>query len=159
VKQAFPYARVLAEIEKGTVVGGYNVTRQTSSEEQFLFGQQVLLTAAASFYFQENIADIPDGTRMGLIINMLKLGRIDSAIMFDKVASHTLNSMTLDQNAIKKDPLNHTSDIYVAFSRSQEYAQFFADKLDEGLLLLKENGQYSKLLQHYINSAKQYSKI
>lgn len=182
--KAFPYARVLAEIEKGTVVGGYNVTRQASTEEQFLFGQQVLLTAAASFYFQENntqvlryksIADIPDGTRIGLIIdyeygdsfeqhqhrfkqvrvssqrqiiNMLRLGRIDSAIMFDKVASHTLNSMGLDQNAIKKGPLNHTSDIYVAFSRTHQYAQFFANKLDEGLLLLKESGQYSKLLQN-----------
>lgn len=182
--KVLPYARVLAEVEKGMVAGGYNVTRQASTEEKFLFGQQVLLTATASFYFTENnnqaleyknIADIPDGTRMGLminyeygdsfeqhqhrfkqirvssqtqIINMLKLGRIDSAVMFDEVASDTLTSMELDEHTIQKGPLNHVSDIYVAFSRTHKNAQFFADKLDQGLLYLKENGEYSKLLKH-----------
>jgi len=179
-----PYARVLNEVEKGILVGGYNVTRQASTDKHYLFGQQALLQAPASFYFSQNniqaqefksIADIPTGSRVGLIIdyeygnlfeqhknrfkqvrvssqeqviNMLMLGRIDSAIMFDAVASHTIKSMRLSIGSIQQGPLNHTSDIYVAFSRSHKHAQFFADKLDQGLLLIKKSGQYDKLLQH-----------
>lgn len=178
-----PYARVLDEVEKGIVVGGYNVTRQTSTEEQFLFGQQALLTASASFYFPAkniqtqkytNIADIPDGTRLGLIINyeygdlfdqhkhrfkqvrvskqtqiinMLKNGRLDSAIMFDAVATHTIMTMKLEPTSILKGPHNHTSNIYVAFSLQHKDAQYFSDKLDQGLALIKANGQYKKLLE------------
>lgn len=183
ITKVYPYARVLNEVEKGILIGGYNVTRQASTDKYFLFGQQLLLQAAASFYFsQENtlaheyrsIADIPTGTTVGVIIdyeygdlfeqhknrfnevrvssqrqliNMLRMGRVDSAILFDAVASHTLRSMQLEASSILKGPLNHTSDIYVAFSRSHKHAQFFADKLDEGLELIKANGQYESLLQ------------
>lgn len=175
-----PYARVLDEVEKGIVVGGYNVTRQASTQEKFLFGEQALLTASASFYFPagnkqvaqyQNIADIPNGFSVGIIIdyeygndfeqhkhrfkhvyvssqkqliNMLKLGRIDSAIMFDEVASYTLQSMNLNKTTIQKGPLNHTSDIYVAFSSAHTDALFFAEKLDAGLLHIKQNGDYDK---------------
>jgi polar amino acid transport system substrate-binding protein len=178
-----PYARVLNEVEKGILVGGYNVTRQASTEEQFLFGEQAILLAPASFYFSndnhqarqyKSIADIPDGTTIGLIIdyeygdefeknkhrfkqvrvskqeqiiNMLRLGRIDGAIMFDAVAKYTLKSMDLAEASLQKGPLNHTSHIYVAFSRSHNKAQYFADKLDQGLTNLKESGQYQQLLQ------------
>ena len=178
-----PYARVLDEVEKGIVVGGYNVTRQASTETKFLFGQQELLSAQASFYFSskntqvqeyKTINDIPDGTHLGLIIdyeygdlfdqhkhrfkqirvskqtqiiNMLKTGRLDSAIMFDAVAAHTLKAMKLKPKSILKGPLNHTSDIYVAFSLQHEDAQYFSDKLDQGLAAIKANGQYEKLLE------------
>ena len=183
VVKTFPYARVLSEVEKGTLVGGYNVTRQASTEQQFLFGTQALLKAPASFYFPaghiqtrayKSIADIPDGSTIGLIINyeygntfeehkhrfktvrvstqeqiinMLRVGRLDSAILFDAVASHTLKSMQLEPSSIFKGPTNHTSDIYVAFSHIHKDSQFFADKLDKGLELIKANGQYESLLQ------------
>lgn len=176
-----PYARVLDEIEKGFVVGGYNVTRQASTQENFLFGEQALFTANASFYFPasnaqvnqyRSIADIPSGYTVGVIIdyeygnafeqhknrfkevyvsnqtqliNMLKLGRIDSAIMFDEVATHTLKSMNLAGNTIQKGPLNHTSDIYVAFSNSHADAPYFAEKLDAGIINIQRNGNYDKL--------------
>jgi polar amino acid transport system substrate-binding protein len=182
--KVLPYARVLDKVEKGIIVGGYNVTRQASTEEKFLFGQQVLLTVPASFYFHpdnnqalkyRDITDIPDGSRVGLIIdyeygngfeqhkhrfkqirvstqtqiiNMLRFGRIDSAIMFDEVASDALKTMSLDESSIIKGPLNNTSDIYVAFSRRHKNAQFFADKLDQGLLLIREAGQYQKPIPH-----------
>ena len=179
-----PYARVLNDVEKGLVVGGYNVTRQESTNKQFLFGQQAILTASASLYFSaenteaqyyDSIADIPAGSSMGLIIdyeygdlfeqhknrfkevrvsnqtqiiNMLRLGRIDCAILFDAVASYTLKSMKLPENEILKGPLNHASDIYVAFSPSHKQAKYFADKLDQGLEKIKRSGQYSELLQY-----------
>jgi polar amino acid transport system substrate-binding protein len=78
---------------------------------------------------------------------MLRLGRIDGAIMFDAVAKYTLKSMDLAEASLQKGPLNHTSHIYVAFSRSHNKAQYFADKLDQGLTNLKESGQYQQLLQ------------
>ncbi|OUS40120.1 hypothetical protein A9R00_07645 [Oleispira antarctica] len=183
ILEVSPYARVLDDVKKGIVVGGYNVTRQVTTEKQFLFGQQALLTASASFYFPAkntqiqkytNIADIPDGTRLGLIINyeygdlfdqhkhrfkqvrvskqtqiinMLKNGRLDSAIMFDAVATHTIMTMKLEPASILKGPLNHTSNIYVAFSLQHKDAQYFSDKLDQGLALIKADGQYEKLLE------------
>lgn len=183
ILKVVPYARVLDEVTKGIVVGGYNVTRQASTEQQFLFGQQILLTASASFYFPAKntqvqkyatIADIPDGTRLGLIIdyeygdlfdqhkhrfkqvrvskqtqiiNMLKNGRLDSAIMFDAVATHTIMTMRLEPKSVLKGPLNHTSNIYVAFSLQHKDAQYFSDKLDQGLALIKADGQYKKLLE------------
>lgn len=179
--QVSPYARVLDDVEKGNVVGGYNVTRQASTQEKFLFGDQALFTATASFYFPANnrqvikyqsIADIPDASSVGIIIdyeygndfelhkhrfnqvyvsnqtqliNMLTLGRIDSAIMFDEVANYTLKSMSLNKNTILKGPLNHTSDIYVAFSSAHPNAHFFAEKLDAGLRLIKLNGEYNRV--------------
>lgn len=79
---------------------------------------------------------------------MLRLGRIDSAILFDAVAKHTLKAMSLTESSIRKGPLNHVSDIYVAFSRSHKQAQYFADKLDQGLLLIKKQGDYDSLLQN-----------
>jgi len=184
ITRVYPYARVLDEVKKGTLVGGYNVTRQASTDKLYLFGQQALLQAAASFYFSpenkaaqkyQSIADIPAGTSVGIIIdyeygdlfeqhknrfkevkvssqeqviNMLRLGRIDSAILFDAVASHTLKTMELPEGSIQKGPLNHVSDIYVAFSRAHKQAQYFTDKLDQGLFVIKKNGQYDNLLQH-----------
>jgi hypothetical protein len=56
--------------------------------------------------------------------------------------------MSLDESSIIKGPLNNTSDIYVAFSRRHKNAQFFADKLDQGLLLIREAGQYQKPIPH-----------
>lgn len=71
-----PYARVLFSIQKGDVVGGFNITRQQSTESLFIFGEEPLLLARASFYFRpgdearyQTLRDLPDGTRIGLIID------------------------------------------------------------------------------------------
>jgi polar amino acid transport system substrate-binding protein len=182
--KVYPYARVLDEVAKGVLVGGYNVTRQASTEQQFLFGEQPLLTAQASFYFSKDhpealsyksVADIPDGTTIGLIIdyeygnefekhkhrfnevrvsqqeqiiNMLNMGRLDSAILFDAVASYTLKAMNLETDSLLRGPLNHTSDIFVAFSRSHKQSEYFSKKLDLGLIKIKNNGLYQELLQY-----------
>lgn len=73
--KVLPYARVEESIQAGLVDGGYNVTRQSSTEDVFLFGSEVLLTAAASIYVNvggganyKSYDDIPSGARIGLII-------------------------------------------------------------------------------------------
>lgn len=179
-----PYARVLYEVEQGIIVGGYNVTRQELREEQYLFGEEVLLNAPASFFFPpdqesleayKSIADIPDGANIGIIIdfeygdvyeqhkhrfkevkvsqqtqiiNMLKQGRLDTAIMFDAVALYTLDIMNLPANTIHKGPLNHLSNIHVAFSKSHKDSEYFSEKLDQGLINIKKNGLYNTLLKY-----------
>jgi polar amino acid transport system substrate-binding protein len=69
-----PYARVLTEVENGVADGGFNVTRQTSTEDVYHFGSVPILTASASFYFRKEDAvkylgfkELPNGIRIGLI--------------------------------------------------------------------------------------------
>lgn len=71
-----PYARVLHAIAVGDVDAGFNVTRQKTTEAQFLFGSRPLLQASASWYFRPDAAmqyhhfdDLPSGIKVGLIID------------------------------------------------------------------------------------------
>jgi polar amino acid transport system substrate-binding protein len=41
---------------------------------------------------------------------------------------------------------NHTSDIYLAFSRKKPHSQELAQKFDLGIKKLKETGEYERLL-------------
>ena len=169
---AVPYARALELTEHGLVNGCFNVTRQADTEQRFLFGEQVLLIAQASYYYPsdkpksyQSPAQIPDATRIGLIrgyeygnayeqhrhrfqelrvstqeqlVSLLRAQRIDMAIMFDKVATHTLEAMALPDNSITKGELNHQSDIYVAFSRKLPISNKIIKALDGGLEKLKK---------------------
>ena len=71
------------------------------------------------------------------IVNLLKAGRVDMAIMFDEVASYTLEQMQLPAEDIKKGHINHTSDIYVAFNKSHANSQIIKD-LDKGLKAIEQ---------------------
>ncbi len=178
-----PYARVLRDIQSGQLHGGFNVARQDSTESLFFFGEEPLLQATASFYFSPqnplNFQDhqsIPDGTRIGLIINyeygdayelqrdrfseyrvntqlqivkMLLSGRVDMAIMYDQVKTYTLKQLGLPQDALVQGAINHESDIYVAFSRSFPEAPLFAKQLDAGLRLIRQKDEYQKLLNGF----------
>jgi len=70
-----PYARVEHQVLNGVSDGGFNVTRQASTEDLFLFGRVPLFSASASFYFSRehgkafgSYRALPEGTRIGLII-------------------------------------------------------------------------------------------
>lgn len=92
----------------------------------------------------QSIADVPNGTSIATIIGyeygdaysahkhrfeesrvasqeqiikLLMSKRVDMAIMFDEVASFTLEQMQLKPDSIDKGNINHTSDIYVAFNK------------------------------------------
>ncbi|RYY75604.1 MAG: transporter substrate-binding domain-containing protein [Gammaproteobacteria bacterium] len=83
--------------------------------------------------------------RQSQLIKMLKTGRIDAAIMFEEEANQTLREMDLPKDALRKILFNHTSDIYVAFSRKKEASHKNAATLDKGLRALKASGEYEKL--------------
>ncbi|MBB1487853.1 substrate-binding periplasmic protein [Oceanospirillum sediminis] len=175
-----PYARVLYDLQFGNTDGGYNVTRQQSTEERFHFGTQYLLKAPASFYYSDpefsqanSLSDLPDNSRIGLIIDyeygdtyeahrhrfseirvptqvqlirMLMADRIDGAIMFDRVANYTQEQIRQERPALYKGFQNHVSDIYVAFSRSSPSSGQLAEALDRGLSLIRDNGQYRRIM-------------
>lgn len=175
-----PYTRALMMAEKGDVDGVFNVTREASTEQRFVFGQFPLFVATASFYQKKQksiLADnkwaLPRGTVVGIVksyeygddfpalvkqqqlnivavanqlqlINLLLIGRIDTALMFDLVAKDNLQTMGVDDEII---PIfaNHSSDIYLAFSKENPQAHTLASQLDAGLSQLKATGQYEKL--------------
>ncbi len=71
---AVPYARALYYTEHNTTNGCWNVTRQQSTEQKFLFHQIPLFKAASSFYYfktkksYQSVADIPDKAIVGVIL-------------------------------------------------------------------------------------------
>jgi polar amino acid transport system substrate-binding protein len=80
------------------------------------------------------------------LIKMLKQGRIDAILMFEEEANQTLKEMGLSKTAIQKAMLNHTGDVYLAFSRKKPHSQELAQKFDQGIKKLKETGEYQQLL-------------
>ena len=178
-----PYSRVLHEVRSGQLDAGFNVTRQATTEVVYIFGQQPILFARASFFFPNNsvksytdYAELPLNGNIGIIngyeygdiyetsrhrfqehrvnsqtqiIGMLMAGRLDMAIMFDQVAAYTLKSMGLENEVLRKGFANHRSAIYVVFSRKNPHAQWWADKLDEGMLKIKASGVYAQIVDAY----------
>lgn len=74
--EAKPYARVLRDLEAGLLDAGYNITRQASTENRFVFGSEPILTATVSFYYSptaiheyHSVTDVPTGTSIASIID------------------------------------------------------------------------------------------
>ena len=80
------------------------------------------------------------------IIRMLKQGRIDAAVMFDREAEFALKEMNWDTTIFDKRFLNHSGDVYLAFSPKNPRARWLAEHLDKGLLKMKEAGEYDRIL-------------
>ncbi len=54
VLEVLPYARVLHEVKSGKYVGGLNVARETSREDDFLWGREMLFLAHAHYYHHKS---------------------------------------------------------------------------------------------------------
>ena len=80
------------------------------------------------------------------LIRLLKQGRVDAILMFEQEALYTLQHMTLKQETLDKRFLNHSGGVYVAFSRKNPHARWFAQQLDQGLIALQESGEYAQIL-------------
>lgn len=85
-------------------------------------------------------------TQQSQIIRMLKQGRIDAAIMFDLEAKYALKKMGHNEDVLEKRFLNHRGDVYLAFSHKSPRALWLSQELDKGLLMLKESGEYDRIL-------------
>jgi polar amino acid transport system substrate-binding protein len=91
-----------------------------------------------------NIVEVNSQTQL---IQMLLGDRIQTAIMFDKVADYYLKKLKLS-NQVSKGFTNHESDIYVAFSRKNSSSKELSHFLDEVIKKLKKKKLYQKILDN-----------
>lgn len=75
------------------------------------------------------------------IVKLLLSGRVDMAIMFDEVASYTIEEMGYEQSVLRKGALNHTSEIYVAFNKKLKGSEKVR-KLDLGLKAIRDESAF-----------------
>jgi len=74
--KVLPYSRVLHDLTSGKIEGGYNVARQTSTADKYVFGKEPLLLAKTYWYFMPNqyphvktIEDVPNQFKIGTILD------------------------------------------------------------------------------------------
>jgi polar amino acid transport system substrate-binding protein len=72
--QVLPYARVLHDLDSGKIDGGFNISRQATTVERYIFGEVPLLNVEAYWFFLpgthkgiKSFKDIPDKFRVGVI--------------------------------------------------------------------------------------------
>lgn len=117
-----PYARVLRDVEAGHIDGGYNVTRQASTERRFIFGHYPILTANASFYYAadrpqsyQTARDIPSKARVASIIDY------EYGDIYESQRERFREVSVARQNQIIRMLLAHRVDVAVMFDRVAEY--------------------------------------
>jgi len=179
--QVGPYNRLLKDVRDGVILGAFNVPKERSNEDLYLFGKVPLFTALSAYYQNRDQPlkairkeELVNGEKVGVVfdygygdffssndriiksevrsdlLNLKKLamGRIDATILYDKTAKKLIEENGLNDK-IEKAFDSETADIYVAFSKVFPKAQFYADKLDEGLAVIKASGAYQKILDAY----------
>ncbi|WP_416305917.1 substrate-binding periplasmic protein [Neptunicella sp. SCSIO 80796] len=74
------------------------------------------------------------------LIGLLRAGKVQTAIMFDKVAEYTLQQMGLPENVIVKGPASEPSEIFVAFSKSQQFTEmdWLINQFDQGMRIINQ---------------------
>ena len=84
------------------------------------------------------------------LLNLRKLakGRLDATILYDKTAQKLIKENRLNGKIVKAFD-SETADIYVAFSKTFPKARHYADKLDEGIAIIKVNNTYKKIIGAY----------
>ena len=173
-----PYSRAVVMAKKGLVEGVFNLVKEKSTEQHFVFGEHPLFSATASFYQNAKMPvqamdkwQLPPNTKVGIIegyeygdelnllpnvhifklsnhnqlINLLLLDRIDLAIMYDLVAEQYIQRMGVAAD-IEQTFTNHTGQVYLAFSKDNPQAETLAKLLDTGLISLKQDGSYQKIM-------------
>ncbi len=76
------------------------------------------------------------------------VGRIDGTIIFDKTANILIKQLKLESK-IEFAFQNEKTPVYLAFSKNHPNGQYYADKFDEGMAKIQDNGVYQKILKSY----------
>lgn len=73
--EVIPYARLLQEVQAGKYVGGFNVAREPSREDAFLWGKEMLFLARAHYYHYRarllkasSATELQSGEKVGVIL-------------------------------------------------------------------------------------------
>ncbi len=81
-------------------------------------------------------------------LRKLSVGRIDATIIYDKTAAVLLKELSLE-GKIELAFQNETTPIFLAFSKKNPKSPYYAQKLDEGLAKIKQDGTYQKIMGSY----------
>lgn len=81
-------------------------------------------------------------------LKMLSAGRMNATIIYDKTANILLEKLKL-KDVIEYAFINESTPIYLAFSKTHPKGQYFSDKFDEGMRLIKANGTYQRIMNSY----------
>jgi len=131
----------------------YNVEEPLSAtrKEELVNGEKVGVVFDYGYgeFFSNNDRVTKIKVRSDLL-NLRKLakGRIDATILYDKTAQKLIKENGLTGKILKAFD-RETAEIYVAFSKVFRRAEYYADKLNEGLAIIKTNGTYKKILDAY----------
>jgi len=131
----------------------YNVEEPLSAtqKEELVNGEKVGVVFDYGYgeFFSNNDRVTKIKVRSDLL-NLRKLakGRIDVTILYDKTAQKLIKENGLTGKILKAFD-SETAEIYVAFSKVFPKAQYYADKLDEGLGIIKANGIYKRVMDAY----------
>jgi polar amino acid transport system substrate-binding protein len=73
--EVIPYARLLQEVQAGNYIGGFNVAREPSREDAFLWGNEMLFLARAHYYHYRSrlleassAKELRHGEKVGVIL-------------------------------------------------------------------------------------------
>lgn len=73
--EVIPYARLLQDVQAGKYVGGFNVAREPSREDAFLWGREMLFLARAHYYHcrprlleASSAIELKSGEKVGVIL-------------------------------------------------------------------------------------------
>ena len=131
----------------------YNVEEPLSAtrKEELVNGEKVGVVFDYGYgeFFSNNDRVTKIKVRSDLL-NLRKLakGRIDATILYDKTAQKLIKENGLTGKILKAFD-SETAEIYVAFSKVFPRVQYYADKFDEGLAIIKTNGTYKKIIDAY----------
>jgi len=131
----------------------YNVEEPLSAtrKEELVNGEKVGVVFDYGYgeFFSNNDQVTKIKVRSDLL-NLRKLakGRIDATILYDKTAQKLIKESGLTGKILKAFD-SETAGVYVSFSKVFPKAQYYADKLDEGLAGIKANGIYKSIMDAY----------
>jgi len=84
------------------------------------------------------------------VSNLKKLanGRIDGTIIYNKTANILLKQLELE-SVIDFAFINESTPIHLAFSRTHPKGQYYSDKFDEGMRIIRANGVHKAIYGSY----------
>jgi polar amino acid transport system substrate-binding protein len=120
-------------------------------KEELIHGETVGVVFDYGYgdFFSNNDRITKIAVRSDLLnLRKLAMGRIDATILYDKTARKLIEENRLG-HTIEKAFDSEGAEIYVAFSKAFPKARYYADLLDQGLAIIKEKGDYQKILDAY----------
>ena len=145
------------------------------SKEVFIIAKAYLYYDKNSKDNFKSLAEVPDGTPVGKmidfeygtnfqnhksrfklfkvsdqeqLINLLQIGRIKVAAMYNRIALHTLKKMSKNPDQLRRGVFLNNSKTYLAFNKKRKHTSELSKFYDERLRELKKNGTYQKIISY-----------